>query len=388
MQKYVKQQIRRIYGISALEALHIAGASWVALLAARGFSVFEIGILESIFHMVSMCFEIPSGAVADAFGRKRTMAASEVLMILSILGMLCSDTFWSVAAAIGISALSYNMASGTREALAYDTLKENGQEQEYDRFASMEMVIYRLGSATAVLCAGLALILGYRWAYLLDLGMRSICLLLALGLREPKLKEKEERNGNAKKDKAREGEDSKKDSKKDSKSSESVSEKLKNCVVESLGFLRSHPEAVGIIALNSVVGAVATLLLFFLQARLPVYGLKTGLLGPALFFMSVGAACGAKAITFFRKKGYKSIAVISICGVLAAFGILYTKQPYLICLGGFLAAFSDDFLEVRTDVLLNEKIPSAQRATLISVCSFAFSVVMIFLSPLISRVIP
>ena len=380
MQKYVKQQIRRIYGISALEALHIAGASWVALLAARGFSVFEIGILESIFHVVSMCFEIPSGAVADAFGRKRTMVASEVLMILSILGMLCSDTFWSVAAAIGIRALSYNMASGTREALAYDTLKENGQEQEYDRFASMEMVIYRLGSATAVFCAGLALILGYRRAYLLDLGMRSVCLLLTLGLREPKLKEKEERNGNAKQDAEREGEVS--------KSSESVSEKLKNCVVESLGFLRSHPEAVGIIALNSVVGAVATLLLFFLQARLPVYGLKTGLLGPALFFMSVGAACGAKAITFFRKKGYKSIAVISICGVLAAFGILYTKQPYLICLGGFLAAFSDDFLEVRTDVLLNEKIPSAQRATLISVCSFAFSVVMIFLSPLISRVIP
>lgn len=380
MQKYVKKQIRRIYGISALEALHIAGASWVALLAARGFSVFEIGILESIFHMVSMCFEIPSGVVADTFGRKKTIVASEVLMILSILGMLCSDTFWSVAAAIGISALSYNMASGTREALAYDTLKENGQEQEYDRFASMEMVIYRLGSATAVLCAGLALILGYRWAYLLDLGMRSICLLLALGLREPKLKEKEERNGNAKQDAEREGEVS--------KSSESVSEKLKNCVVESLGFLRSHPETIGIIALNSLIGAVATLLLFFLQARLPVYGLKTGLLGPALFFMSVGAACGAKAITFFRKKGYKSIAVISICGVLAAFGILYTKQPYLICLGGFLAAFSDDFLEVRTDVLLNEKIPSAQRATLISVCSFAFSVVMIFLSPLISRVIP
>lgn len=380
MQKYVKQQIRRIYGISALEALHIAGASWVALLAARGFSVFEIGILESIFHVVSMCFEIPSGAVADAFGRKRTMAASEVLMILSILGMLCSDTFWSVAAAIGISALSYNMASGTREALAYDTLKENGQEQEYDRFASMEMVIYRLGSATAVFCAGLALILGYRRAYLLDLGMRSVCLLLTLGLREPKLKEKEERNGNAKQDAERKGEDS--------KSSESVSKKLKNCVVESLRFLRSHPETIGIIALNSLIGAVATLLLFFLQARLPVYGLKTGLLGPALFFMSVGAACGAKAITFFRKKGYKSIAVISICGVLAAFGILYTKQPYLICLGGFLAAFSDDFLEVRTDVLLNEKIPSAQRATLISVCSFAFSVVMIFLSPLISRVIP
>lgn len=70
MQKYVKKQIRTIYGISALEVLHIAGASWVALLAARGFSVFEIGILESIFHVVSMCFEIPSGGSGGCLWKK------------------------------------------------------------------------------------------------------------------------------------------------------------------------------------------------------------------------------------------------------------------------------------------------------------------------------
>ena len=49
-----------------------------------------------------------------------------------------------------------------------------------------------------------------------------------------------------------------------------------------------------------------------------------------------------------------------------------------IVLAGVL--FSDDFLEVRTDVLLNDMIPSGQRATLVSVNSFLFSMVMILMS--------
>ena len=44
--------------------------------------------------------------------------------------------------------------------------------------------------------------------------------------------------------------------------------------------------------------------------------------------------------------------------------------------GGFIGSFSDDFLEVRTDILLNDMIPSRQRATLMSVNSFVFSMIM------------
>ena len=58
----------------------------------------------------------------------------------------------------------------------------------------------------------------------------------------------------------------------------------------------------------------------------------------------------------------------------------FTKSPVLMILGGFVGAFADDFLEVRTGVILNEMIPSEQRATLVSVSSFLFSVVMIVMS--------
>ena len=47
-----------------------------------------------------------------------------------------------------------------------------------------------------------------------------------------------------------------------------------------------------------------------------------------------------------------------------------------------MAAFADDALQVRTNAILQDMFPSEQRATLISMESFTFSVIMIVLSPL------
>lgn len=51
-------------------------------------------------------------------------------------------------------------------------------------------------------------------------------------------------------------------------------------------------------------------------------------------------------------------------------------------LGGFIAAFGDDTLQVRTNTILQRMFPSKQRATLISMESFTFSMIMVVLSPL------
>ena len=48
--------------------------------------------------------------------------------------------------------------------LAMDSLKFAGREEEYNKFASTEIMLYRITSSTATLCAGFALWLGYRRA--------------------------------------------------------------------------------------------------------------------------------------------------------------------------------------------------------------------------------
>ena len=377
MQKLnIKEQIRKLYLVTTIGYFEIAGASWVALLALRGFSILEIGILESIFHIVSSCFEIPSGVVADVFGRKRTMVLARVVSLISSLLMILSFNFWTVAFAIGFSAISYNLESGTREALAYESLKSVGQEKQYNDFVSKEMMLYRITTSTATLCAGIALGLGYRKAYAVDMVFNLIALGIACSLKEvfmgtpQEVFESEETywknatcvhsNGSDKMDVIR--------------------DRFKNVVSESWYFMVSNRKARKIMIVNALIGAVSTLVLFFLQAKLPLVGLNNVLLGPALFVMGLGAALGAKVVGYFPTWKYKKYVILSGIGVLFAFAMTFTENPFVMILGGFAGSFADDFLEVRTDVILNDMIPSEQRATLISVNSFTFSLTMIVLA--------
>ena len=146
----IQKQIRNIYTISALSSLQIAGASWVALLAARGFSLVEIGIAEGVFHVASLLFEIPSGVISDVFGQKRSMILSQCMFCLSALLMAFSESLTGICISLIASAFGYNFSSGTREALAYDTLKAGGMEDEYLRYSSTEFTIYRIGNASAL----------------------------------------------------------------------------------------------------------------------------------------------------------------------------------------------------------------------------------------------
>ena len=97
--------------------------------------------------------------------------------------------------------------------------------------------------------------------------------------------------------------------------------------------------------------------------------------------MQMGAAFGAKLVQYCRKLRFGKIIVCSVVGITAGLVSLIFGNPYFVIAGGFIAAFFDDFMEVRADIMLNEQIPSEQRATLVSVSSFCFSMIMILLSP-------
>ena len=49
----IKKQISKLYMASILGNLSLTGA-WVAILAARGYSLVEIGIAETVFHIFSL----------------------------------------------------------------------------------------------------------------------------------------------------------------------------------------------------------------------------------------------------------------------------------------------------------------------------------------------
>ena len=125
----LKKQLACIYTNNFFSGLRITDAVWVALLAARGFSLWEIGIAESVFHMVSLTFEVPSGMAADLLGRRKTLVAGGVCMVLSNLLMAFAPDLFFICLAMALSALANAMFSGTASALTYDSLKQCGRNR-------------------------------------------------------------------------------------------------------------------------------------------------------------------------------------------------------------------------------------------------------------------
>ena len=350
----MQKQIKRLYLSSVLGNLSLTGA-WVAILAARGFSLVEIGIAETVFHIVSLLFEIPSGILADVFGRKKMLLISCVAQMMGSMVMILSNGLGTVCLAIAFFALSYNFSSGSGDALAYDTLKEGGAEAQFEGYAANQFVIYRLCSGISTLCAGFALLIGHRIAYGTSLVTGLVQLAVLSSLREVGQR---------------------------SHGLGQVGRRLAECTRESLVFLRRARSAMGLMLCNALVGAVDTLLLFFLQAKLPERGIPGWCLGLALLGMEMGGIVGAKLILKFPRLRYGQVFTLTLSLVLAGLVLEHAAFWWIMALGGFLAALGDDALQVRTNARLQDMFPSDQRATLTSVSSFAFSMVMIVLSPL------
>lgn len=356
----IKKQISRLYLSSVLGNISLTGA-WVAILAARGYSLVEIGLAETVFHITSLILEIPSGVLADVFGRKTMLVVSSIMRMIGNIIMIASCNLFMVCISIAFYAMSYNFSSGSGDALAYDSLKTENKEAYYEKYASNQLLIYRLCNGLSTLCAGFALFIGYKAAYGTDIIMGIIQIRILISLCEVGL----QHNGNLEKNMF-----------------SAVRKELITCFATSLSFLKSAKKAILLMFCNSLVGAIDILLLFFLQAKLPEVGMPRWALGFALFFMEMGGVFGAKIILKCNMMRYRNIFVIAT--LLVLFGVLleHSGMYVIMTAGGFIAALSDDALQVRTNTMLQDMFPSEQRATLISIESFTFSMIMIVLSPL------
>lgn len=352
----LKDQLRRLYLSNVISNISIAGAAWVLLLVNDGYSLIQVGLAETVFHIVSLAFEIPSGVFADTLGRKKSLILSSVSALMSAIIRGFFPGFAFVLISIAFSALSYNFASGSDSALAYDTLLEENCEDEYDKYISNQTIIYRICNGIATLAAGIAVMIGTRNAQIISIGLALINITVLSGLKENLVITR--------------------------KKDVSLAKRFADTYKGAWHFLKGNTKVAGLIFRNALVGAVDILLLFFLQAKLPMTGIPNWLLGPLLFIMSLGGIAGAK---LSRKAGRYSLRkLFAICLTIALAGLVteFTGVWYLMTVGGFLTSLADDLLQIRSDIALNAMVPAEQRATLISVNSFCFSVIMIVLSPL------
>lgn len=360
-----KRQLLFLNLYNVLFSLRIADGVWVVFLLARGFSLMEVGLAQSVYSLTSFFGEVPSGVAADLLGRKRTLAAAGVCGVLASLLMAFSQNLMGICAAMAVQAIMFNLRSGTQQALAYDTLKAADREKEYPRANAVLRVVSRVSASLSSLLGGFATLLGYFPAYLLNALSGVACGACTLAIQEPQVTEAQRRRTQH--------------------PFAGMGSRLKDHLINSIRFFRERPAA-GLKLLASAAAAVPVYLsAAFLQQSLLDGGLPNAFLGMALMLLNlsstVGMVLGARLKT-------KLFPLALACGLGCGAATLLAGASWwlLALLGGFGAQILYNVLDLRVDVSLNQVFPSDQRATLVSVRSMAYSLLMIAASPLAGAV--
>jgi len=100
----------------------------------RGVSLEQVFYLGIVWSLTTLLFEIPSGYLADRFGRKKTLILGTVFLIASIATNFTAHGFWAFAGVMTLLSAASSCFSGTEEATLYDSLVEVGKEKEMTAF--------------------------------------------------------------------------------------------------------------------------------------------------------------------------------------------------------------------------------------------------------------
>lgn len=112
-----------------------------------GLSFFQIGALYSIREISTNLLEIPTGFIADTFGRKRAMLLCFVSYIISFLTIYFSSSYFFFAIAMVFFGVGEALRTGTHKAIILDYLKVKGLLQYRVDYYSHTRSWSQLGSA-------------------------------------------------------------------------------------------------------------------------------------------------------------------------------------------------------------------------------------------------
>lgn len=354
--KYLKN-IPLDYVSTFITNLNMQSSIWVLYLAYCGLNLAQIGLVEGIYHATSILFEIPSGAVADLLGRKKSMVLSRICIAVSCMIMLFARSFWFFALSFAVQALGNNLNSGSEEALVYDSMKAAGQEARYMRVCGRLNMIIEVSQGIATVAGGILAEFSYFWCYSACLVIAALALFPVVLMVEAPYTEAQSRQRSI---------------------LEVVMVHFRTCYK----ILRSDRRILKLISFYSVIFASETMLFFYSQQY--YYGLGYNKVQISLILLVMGGVSCIGAVMSERIYAAlgKKTAQIGACVIAAAF-LAYGVQNLFVSAAAFAAAsFFNSVLYPLESEQLNSLIPSGQRATLISVNSMFFSIGMILLFPL------
>ncbi|MDQ3694932.1 MAG: MFS transporter [Chloroflexota bacterium] len=352
--------LTRFYGYQLVAEIGLTGGIWILYLQHLGLSLTQIGIAEAVFHLAPITLELPSGSLADVFGRKWTLALSSLCVALAAFLMLMADTLtnplWLVFPAMYLSGASFAFRSGSAEAFLYDSLAERGGAGTFSKLLGRILsASYLLLAVTTWVGAVLADV-NFGWPYALTVAVGLGGVWLAVGLQEPVRERVAHRS-------------------------------LRRTMAEALTIVRGRPRLAMLLVFTSALWAMLTLVNLYAQAVLSELGLSTSMVGLVIGATLLFTAAGMWFAHRITDRGTFRLWAVTTALLIVGAGLGLGSGVLLLAIAIYLVAelFAGIF-EPLLSARINDSLAAPQRATILSIEGLMFSVTMVWAFPLVGLV--
>lgn len=323
-------------------------------------SLLQLGILEGVFHVTSFIMETPTGAVADLYGRKFSRMLGRLFLIADLLLILYGTCFTHYLISFVCCAIGYNLESGAGDALVYDSLLENREEDRYMKVNGFNEVLYQIAQALGLIFGGWIAIQSYKTLYLGQIGIILASLAVAFLFTETTIGRSERKALN-------------------------IAQRIKSQFTDSFSIMKGNRRLVYLILLLNGMTVFTVVIFYYMQIYCIENGINEQVFGwiaaASCILGALGGFCASRIEKLFKER--LLLLCLPVAFMLITWGMISFNTAVISFL---LIGFFDSLTFVIYYDYINRLIPSDKRATLLSVSSMAFSFYMLWLFPLVGAI--
>lgn len=105
-----------------------------------GLSLFQIGLLMGVANLTSLLFEIPTGAIADVYGRKFSVLLSYFLQGAGFLSLFFIENYYMIIIVYALLGIASTFSSGAKEAWVIDLIRASRKDFQKGYFVKMQTI--------------------------------------------------------------------------------------------------------------------------------------------------------------------------------------------------------------------------------------------------------
>jgi len=337
-----------------LSGFHLFSAALVTILTGwGGLSLTQVMLLQSWFTFAVFALEVPTGVVADLWGRKLSLVLSAAMSVVGFVVYALVPNFWLFALGEFILALAFTLRSGAVEALLYDSVPKIQAAKALSRNGGLILVGLSIGPAI-----GSLLLNWIEQQHLMLLTAIPFAITLVLALLLIDVKEKHE----------------------------DASQRFWETLFSGVRFFVKHPTLRSLAVDMGVVSAISKMMIWLYQPLLQQQGVSVTWFG-VIFAVAVGIEVLAMNLySHLSTRGRSVRKILFWSGLLPAVGILVTGISslwWVSVLGIWLAIGIGMSRKPFFSALFNEHISSVQRATVLSAIAMSSQLLLVPLNPIV-----